>query len=136
MKLCKELKKLEETLIEYHSIDIKKNQIKFQLINPDFDKKIELIFNKVSGFYFVNGYETSRYSTKDYEYGEKRELLSVVYDNSKEQKLIIKSRDTFYTGFDANFNFTLEFMEGLLLIEADEIEIDGVGYNHLIDHID
>lgn len=111
-------------------------EIKFQLIDPDFDKKIELIFNKVSGFYFVNGYETSRYSTKDYEYGEKRELLSVVYDNSKEQKLIIKSRDTFYTGFDANFNFTLEFMEGLLLIEADEIEIDGVGYNHLIDHID
>lgn len=27
MKLHKELKKLEETLIEYHSIDIKRNQI-------------------------------------------------------------------------------------------------------------
>ncbi|WP_088840599.1 hypothetical protein [Listeria sp. ILCC797] len=103
---------------------------------PDFNKKIELIFNKVCGFYFVNGYETSRYSTEDYEYGEKRELLSVVYDNSKEQKLIIKSRDTFYNGFDANFNFTLEFMEGLLLIEADEIKVDGEEYNNLLEHIE
>ncbi|MBC1803278.1 YxiG family protein [Listeria booriae] len=132
MELLKVLDKIEEALIESHSIDIQLNKIQLNLIYPDNGEKATLIFGKVSTFYFVNGYEDSRYATSDYEYGEKRELLSIVYGNSRNQSLLIKAKDRFYNGFDATFNFTLEFMEGLLLIEADEIEINDCKFENLI----
>ncbi|MBC1911939.1 hypothetical protein HCC18_07200 [Listeria booriae] len=56
----------------------------------------------------------------------------IVYGNLKNQSLLIKAKDRFYNGFDATFNFTLEFMEGLLLIEADEIEINDCKFENLI----
>ncbi|MBC1272966.1 YxiG family protein [Listeria booriae] len=132
MELLKALYKIEEALIESHSIDIQLNKIQLNLIYPDNGEKATLIFRKVSTFYFVNGYEDSRYATSNYEHGEKRELLSIVYGNLKNQSLLIKARDRFYNGFDATFNFTLEFMEGLLLIEADEIEINDCKFENLI----
>ncbi|MBC2324370.1 YxiG family protein [Listeria booriae] len=132
MELLKALDKIEEALIESHSIDIQLNKIQLNLIYPGNGEKVTLIFRKVSTFYFVNGYEDSRYATSDYEYGEKRELLSIVYGNSRNQSLLIKAKDRFYNGFDATFNFTLEFMEGLLLIEADEIEINDCKFENLI----
>ncbi|MBC1796937.1 hypothetical protein HCA55_09360 [Listeria booriae] len=132
MELLKALDKIEEALIESHGIDIQLNKIQLNLVYPDNDEKATLIFRKVSTFYFVNGYEDSRYATSDYEYGEKRELLSIVYGNSRNQSLLIKAKDRFYNGFDVTFNFTLEFMEGLLLIEADEIEINDCKFENLI----
>lgn len=131
MQLLKALNGIEEALIESHSIDILLNRIELNLVYPDNGVKVNVIFRKVSAFYFVNGYEDSRYATSDYEYGEKRELLSIVYGDSEHQSLLIKARDRFYAGFDAKFNFTLEFMEGLLLIEADEIEIAGSKFENL-----
>ncbi|MBC6315657.1 YxiG family protein [Listeria grandensis] len=132
MRLLKALRDIEEALIDNHSVDIQRNRIQLDLIYPDNGKKMNVVFRKVSAFYFVNGYEDSRYATSDYEYGEKRELLSIVYDDSKNQGLFIKSGDNFYNGFDSKFNFTLEFMEGLLLIEADEIDIDGCKFENLV----
>ncbi|MBC1435327.1 YxiG family protein [Paenilisteria rocourtiae] len=132
MELFKVLSDIEEALIESHSIDIQLNTIQLKLVYPDNSEKVDVIFRKVSTFYFVNGYEDSRYATSDYEYGEKRELLSISYSNLEKQSLLIKSRDSFYIGFDSKFNFTLEFMEGLLLIEADEIEINSCKFESLI----
>ncbi|EUJ42051.1 YxiG family protein [Listeria rocourtiae] len=132
MELFKVLSDIEEALIESHSIDIQLNTIQLKLVYPDNSEKVDVIFRKVSTFYFVNGYEDSRYATSDYEYGEKRELLSISYSNLEKQSLLIKSRDSFYIGFDSKFNFTLEFTEGLLLIEADEIEINSCKFESLI----
>ncbi|MBC1475118.1 hypothetical protein HB852_10860 [Listeria grandensis] len=132
MQLFKALNGIEEALIESHSIDILLNRIELNLVYPDNGEKVNVVFRKVSAFYFVNGYEDSRYATGDYEYGEKRELLSIVYSDSEHQSLLIKARDRFYNGFEAKFNFTLEFMEGLLLIEAAEIEIEGFKFEDLI----
>lgn len=132
MELLKVLSSIEEALIESHNIDIKLNKIQLNLVYPDNGEKADVIFRKVSTFYFVNGYEDSRYSTSDYDYGEKREVLSIFYDDSEKQSLLIKARDSFYIGFDSKFNFTLEFMEGLLLVEAGEIEINGCKFENLI----
>ncbi|MBC1606150.1 hypothetical protein HCJ39_15645, partial [Listeria rocourtiae] len=81
MELFKVLSDIEEALIESHSIDIQLNTIQLKLVYPDNSEKVDVIFRKVSTFYFVNGYEDSRYATSDYEYGEKRELLSISYSN-------------------------------------------------------
>lgn len=85
MQLLKALNGIEEALIESHSIDILLNRIELNLVYPDNDVKMNVIFRKVSAFYFVNGYEDSRYSTSNYEYGEKREVLSIVYGDSEHQ---------------------------------------------------
>ncbi|WP_430534927.1 hypothetical protein [Listeria rocourtiae] len=132
MELLKVLGNIEEALIESHDIDIQSNKIQLNLVYPDDGEKVDVIFRKVSTFYFVNGYEDSRYATSDYEYGEKRELLSITYNNSEKQNLLIKAKGSFYIGFDSKFNFTVEFMEGLLLIEADEIEINSCKFESLI----
>lgn len=134
-KLQNKLNELWSGIIKYYQINILDNTINFniEVIENGQSNKYDLVFNKVSSYYFVHNREEQRHSITDPDEGDYLELTSIeYYKNGLDIKMKSLTED-WSKQYYSNANFILEIWNSMLFIEAKSVAINEkvfeVGYS-------
>lgn len=134
-ELQKKLNELWAGIIEYFQINILKNTISFsiEVIENGQKNKYNLIFNRVSSYYFVHDSGEQRYNILDPEEGDYLELTSIDYYKDGLDIKMKSLTEEWAKQYYSNANFVLEIWNSMLFIEAKSVAINEkifeVGYS-------
>lgn len=133
-ELQNKLNELWGGVIEFFEVDILNNSISLSIkvIDNGQENKYNLVFNRVSSYYFVHDSGEQRYNLFDPEEGDYLELTSIDYYKGGLNIKLESLTEDWVKQYYSNPNFVLEIWSSMLFIEAKSVIINGrifeVGY--------
>lgn len=121
-----EASRLEKITLDFHSLQLTIELSASPLI--DSAKNHQIVFEGISAFFFCNGEGEQRFKTDRKDWIELIELLYYTKDENYQMHISYRFDKPGTTEYNATPNFYLEMWDGMFVIEAKEIIIDGVKY--------
>ena len=125
------LKHFEASGLESINLDFQSSKLSINLsVSPLIDpvRHPQIIFEGVSAFFFCNGEGEQRFMTDKGNWIELVELLYYGRENNHQMHISYRFDKPGTAEYSATPNFYLEMWDGVFVIEAKEIIIDGVKY--------